>query len=259
MTQQIRNYLGVAIIAAIIFGIILGFWYVGAFSSSRLPQRTFSSSGEGKTVAVPDVAELTFGVLTEGGKNLAALQKENTDKITSVMTFLKESGIDEKDIRTQSYNITPRYQYFSCPPVYSPEEFKPCPPSEIVGYAVNQSILVKIRDLGKTGDVAAGVVERGANTVYGPVFTVDDPTELQNQAREEAMRKARDKAEAISEAGGFKLGKLVSVSEGVYVPLPIPYYAREVGGGGDGFGGGPSIEPGSQEVRVSVTLTYEIR
>jgi len=257
MDIKIKNYLGLALIGGIVFVILAGFWFVSSTSGSLPPNRTFYVAGEGKVVAVPDVAELTFGVLTEGGNNLAELQKENSEKINKVISFLKENNIEEKDIKTQSYNISPRYQYFSCPAPLSVSA-KPCPPAEIVGYSINQNILVKVRDLGKVGDVLTGVVKNGANSVSGPNFTIDDPTELQNKAREEAIGKAKQKAQAIAKAAGFRLGKLISISETSF-PQPMPYLksaAFEMGGGSEIS---PSIEPGSQEITANVSLTYEIK
>jgi len=257
MDTKIKNYLGLALISGIVFAILAGFWFVSSTSGSLPPSRTFYVAGEGKAVAVPDVAELNLGVLTEGGKNLGELQKENSQKINRVISFLKENNIEEKDIKTQSYNISPRYQYFSCPAPLSVSA-KPCPPAEIVGYSINQNILVKVRDLGKVGDVLTGVVKNGANNVSGPNFTIDDPTELQNKAREEAIGKAKQKAQAIAKAAGFRLGKLISISETSF-PQPMPYLksaAFEMGGGSEIS---PSIEPGSQEITANVSLTYEIK
>lgn len=257
MDTKIKNYLGYTVIAGIALSVVAGFWYVGSYSKSIPPTRSFSASGEGKVVAVPDVAQLSFGVLTEGGKNIADLQKENTEKVNRIIAFLKEKGVEDKDIKTQFYNISPRYSYFSCPPSVTREEQMSCPPPEIVGYSINQSVSVKIRDINKAGDIVAGVVEKGANTVSGLNFTVDDPTELQNQAREEAISEAKEKAKAVAKAGEFRLGKLISIQEGVFFPQPMPL-AFGIGGKGGDFGG-PSIEPGSQEVKVNVTLTYEIK
>lgn len=232
--------------------VIAVFWYVSAYSRSVVPERTFTVSGEGKTVAVPDVAEINFGVLTEGGKNLADLQRENTEKINEAVSFLKEEGIDEKDIKTQYYNISPRYQYFSCPVSLGFENIRPCPPSEIIGYSISQSLSVKIRSLNKAGDILAGVVERGANNVSGPNFTVDDPVKLQNEAREKAIKQAREKAKSMAKAGGFRVGRLISIQEGFSGPPII--YALEAK-----VSAGSSLEPGSQEIISNVTLIYEIR
>lgn len=259
MDAKIKNYLGITIIGAIIFLVASSFWYISSFSKSVSPDRNFSVTGEGKVVAVPDIAQLSFDVLTEGGKNLADLQTENTRKANRVIAFLKKSGIDDKDIKTQFYGITPRYQYFSCPISINKEGAAPCPPSQIVGYTINQDISVKIRELNKTGDILAKVVENGVNTISGPSFTVDDPTELQNQAREEAIAEAKNKAKTIASAAGFRVGKLLAMQEGTYSPWTIStqLYTKEAGYGGDSMS--PSIEPGSQEIRVNVTLTYEIK
>lgn len=247
-----KNYFG--LIKAFLFFllIIAVFWYVSVYSRSIVPERSFTVSGEGKVVAVPDIAQLSVGVLTEGGKNLTELQKQNTEKINRIISYLKEQGINEKDIKTEYYNISPRYQYFSCTPVPLGLEFRPCPPSEIIGYSISQSVSVKIRDLDKTGGIISGVVEQGANTVSGPNFTVDDPVALQNEARKEAIKQAREKARSMAKTGGFRIGKLISIQEGFSGP-PIIYGLEAKGGAV------PSIEPGSQEILVTATLIYEIK
>ncbi len=260
MNQQIKeNISSIKLVFAILF-LIAVFWFVSAYSRSAGPEGTFSVSGEGKVVAVPDIAQISIGVLTEGGKNLNNLQEQNAEKMNSIISYLKDEDVDEKDIKTEYYNISPRYSSVSCPVILQtfPEIIRPCPPDsqEIIGYTISQTISVKVRNLDKAGSVLAGAVERGANTVYGPNFTIDDPVGLQNEAREEAIKEARKKAVLMSKAGKFKLGKLVSIQEG-YSPFPVPY----------GLGGveakdissAPVIEPGSQEIIVNVTLVYEIR
>lgn len=232
--------------------VIAVFWYVSVYSRSVVPERTFTVSGEGKIVAVPDIAQLSLGVLTEGGNNLTDLQKENTEKANQVIAFLKEQGVDSKDIKTEYYNISPRYRQIPCP-VPLTSLIRPCPESpEIIGYTISQNISVKVRNLEKAGDILAGAVSRGANNVLGPSFTVDDPVKLQNQAREEAIKQVREKAKSMAKAGGFRVGRLISIQEGSYGP-PIIYGLEAKGSAG------PSLEPGSQEVVVTVTLSYEIR
>lgn len=247
-----KKYFFVSKAVLLFLFVVAVFWYVSVYSRSVGTDRSFSVAGEGKAVAVPDIAELSFGVLTEGGKNLADLQDQNTEKMDRVIAFLKDEGIDEKDIKTQYYNISPRYQYFNCPPVPYGGVIS-CPPSEIIGYSISQSVLVKVRDLNKTGTILSGVVERGANNVSGPNFTIDDRTELENQAREQAIKQAKEKAKSTAKAGGFRLGKLISIQEGFFSPYPVPYSLE------GRRGAGPSIEPGSQEIVVNVTLVYEIR
>ena len=266
MSEKIRDYLGIAIIvAALAFG-YAAVSYVQTYSRSSEPTsyRSFSVTGDGKAVAIPDVAAFSFSVITEGGKSLADLQKQNTEKANKAIAFIKSSGVDAKDIQTQNYSVNPRYQSFNCGPrpLGMPyPEIAPCPPSEIVGYTVTQSVGVKIRNFAKAGDIVSGVVEQGANSVTQLSFTIDDPSKPQSEAREKAIVKAKEKAKAVAKAGGFRIGRLLSIDEGGY---PGPYY--DAYGKGGGFvsaavesAPAPTIEPGSQDVTVSVTLRYEIQ
>jgi uncharacterized protein YggE len=253
--EKIKQVLMISAALALIAGGAAALWYTRSYSQSIEPLltgRSFSISAEGRVVAVPDVAQLTLSVISENG-DLVGLQKENTEKVNNIIAFIKSKGVDAKDIKTQSYIITPRYQYCTS---------GSCPPPSISGYSVTQSVSVKIRDFALIGDIIAGIVERGANSVSGPYFAVDDPTELENQARREAIEKAKARAKAIAEAGGFRLGPLLSISE--YPSYPIPYSYGGRGGGGAEFAvpaplPTPAVEPGSQEIKVNVQLTYSIK
>lgn len=98
MNENIKNKLGVAGIVALATFALSALVYAGAFARGTEPSyyRSFSVSGEGKVATVPDVAEFSFSVVTEGGKDLSALQSENAQKANGVIVFAKEKGIDEK-------------------------------------------------------------------------------------------------------------------------------------------------------------------
>lgn len=237
--------------------------YVQTYSRSIEPSsfRSFAVQGEGKVIAKPDVAKFTFSVISQGGKDITKIQKENTERVNRAIALAKAAGVEEKDIKTEYYSVEPRYQYYSCPPVEPLGGSKPCPPAEIMGYTVSQTVLVKIRNFDKVGDILTGVVEAGANSVSQLSFTIDDPAALESEARDEAIARAQEKAKRTAKAGKFSLGRLLSLDEGsAYPPL---YYRSEakamgIGGGQDAAMPAPSIEPGSQEIRVNVTLRYEI-
>ena len=138
------------------------------------------------------------------------------------------------------------------------EGVEPCPPPEIVGYSIRQTASVKIRDFETIGDTLAGVVQNGANSVSQLSFTIDDPTEVRHEARKIAIERAQEKAQRIAEAAGFEVGRLLGIDESGGLP---PIYRMEGLGGAADFAqaAAPKIEPGSQEVSVTVTLRYEIR
>lgn len=253
MDQRLKNYLGVGgILALTAFSFSAVFLALSYAEANRPVLGNFSVSAEGKIVAVPDIAVFTFSVLTQGDTRLAKLQQENTGKANETIAYLKQTGIESKDIKTERYAIEPRYQNVFCRPGAA------CPPPEIVGYTVHQTISVKIRDFTKIGDVLTGVVQKGANTVSELSFAVDDPEELENKVRAEALEKAQEKARALAKSGGFRLGKLLAIEEGGVGPRLFQLQAVPKGGG---FGGesAPLIEPGSQELTVTMTLTYEMK
>jgi uncharacterized protein YggE len=258
--ERFKNILVLSVAFAVLVIAFASWRYVSVYSQSVQPSsfRSFAVTGTAKTHVVPDIAEFSFSIITEGGKDLSQLQKDNTEKANKAIAFLKKLGIPEKDIQTQNYNLNPRYESYACPS--QAMNVRPCPPAQIVGYTINQSVLVKIRDFTKIGDAISGIVTNGANSVSQLTFTLDDADKPQQQAREEAIAKAQTKAEEIAKAGGFTLGKLLSIDDNGGYPQPV-YYRKDFGMGGVATmeAQAPAIEAGSQDVSVSVTLRYEIR
>ena len=259
MDKQIKNILGMVLIGFLVVSGLLAILLTQIVYKSVDPasNRTFSVNGEGEALAVPDIAKFSFGVISQGGVNLDALQEDNIKKTNSIIAYLKEEGVQDEDIKTSGYNVNPQYQYFEC-------RSGACPPPKIVGYEINQQVQVKVRDLTEAGSFLSGVVARGANNVSGLNFTIEDPLAVQNEARKEAIERAQAQAEEVAKAGGFRLGKLIAIQEnGGGYPTPYMAYGR----GGDDMAMGSaenkaielSVAPGSNEVIVNVTLVYEIK
>ncbi len=204
---------------------------------------TISVSGEGKVVAKPDIAEVSFSVVTQGN-NPAEVQRSNDEKMTRVVEFLKSQGVKEDDIRTTGYNLYPQYDY----------DKEGRRPPEIIGYSLTQTVAVKVRDLSVVGKIVGGVTEKGANQINSIGFSIDNPDSLKEKAREEAIKEARERAEVIASQLGARLGKVVSFSESP-IAIPMPFGV----GGFEGRGGGSPIEAGTEEITVTVSVTYAIR
>lgn len=220
--------------------VVKQYQYIGRSEAQR---DTIAISAQGKVTALPDIASISAGVQTEK-RTVAEAQKENTSKMNAIIAKLKEFGVASEDIKTVNYTIYPQYDYVNGKQTER-------------GYQVSQNVDVKIRDLSKIGDILASVGDLGANQVGGVSFTIDDPESLRQQARIQGLEAAKAKAQALAEAAGVKLGKVVGFSESSgYVPGPI-YYDKAMGLGGGG-GAAPSIESGSQDVTVDVTVLYEI-
>lgn len=252
--------MGVGVILMLVLAVGV-YRYTDAYASSIQPGnfRSFSVSGEGKVVVSPDIATFTYSVITEGGNDLSALMTQNDAKGKKAIDFVKAQGIKAEDIKTEHFGVEPRYQYANCGGLNGGV----CPPPTIVGYTVRQTVGVKIRkdNFGKVGVLLSGVVGAGANSVSQIAFTLDDPAKAESEARAKAFAQAREKADALADAGKFGIGRLLNVSEGGYSPR---YYANDSyamgkGGGGEMAPAPATIEPGSQDIVINLSLQYEIR
>lgn len=232
--------------------------YARSYAKSVQPSsfKSFTVTGEGKVTAIPDVATFTATVITEGGKDLSSLQKENSDKSNKVVSYLKSLKIEAKDIKTTGFDVEPRYEYYNC------VSGGVCPPATIVGYTIRQSVSVKIRDFNIIGDALSNVVKNGANSVSALSFTLDKRDEAVNKAKAEAITKAKERAKAMAKAGDFRLGDLLSIDEVGY-SVPMAAYDRAGGVSNEMLKATvestPTIEPGSQEITETVSLRYEIK
>ena len=206
---------------------------------------TFTIEGEGKVSGAPTLAEISFGLLSEGA-DVAKIQKENTQKVNGMVAAIKQLGVAEKDIQTSQYSINPKYDYKDGT-------------SKIVGYQISQNLNVKLRDLSKIGDALTQIGQLGGNQVNGPTFTIDDPSSLQQDARMKALEDARKKAEALSNVLGVKVGHVVTFTESVNNPLaPTPMMYRDMAVSSAGEAApAPSIQAGSLDVTSRVSVTFE--
>ncbi|MFH0928157.1 MAG: SIMPL domain-containing protein [bacterium] len=212
-------------------------------SVGKEPQirHTITISAEGKVVTAPDIATLQVGLITEGTR-VAEVQAENSKKFNAVLELMKGVGVKEEDLKTSSYNLSPKYDY---------EGGK----SILAGYIIDQQVQVKIRDLSLVNAVLDKAGQSGANSIGGLNFTLDNRETVENQARVEAIAKAKDKAVRMSREAGFKLGKLVNFSESENGPVPQVYYEKALLSSAVPA---PEIQSGALEITKSVSLTYEI-
>jgi len=235
------------LVMAIVFGIV-GTSSLIKRTSSTYPVRTFTVTSEGKVTVVPDVAVVSFSVVSEGG-NPAVVQESNTKKMNEAVDFIKEQGVKDEDIKTSSYNLQPLYDYG--------RDFGR---SSIYAYRLTQTVTVKIRDFSHIGVVVAKLPQMGINQINNVQFMVDDPEADKALAREEAFSKAREKAEVMAKQAGVRIVGVVSFYEQGSDFYPIYAERSAVGMGGDSMMPlAPSIEPGSEDVVVQISVTYEIR
>ena len=205
---------------------------------------TITISGEGKVISIPDIAMVSFGISKEY-KDVVAAQKEVNEKMNNFIAELQKLQIAKEDIQTTNYSLYPVYDWNNNI-------------RTLRGYEVDQQVEVKIRNLDSIGNVLNLAVEKGLNEVNNLSFTIDDMEKIKEQAREIALQNAKSKAETLSKIAEVKLGKLISFNESYQAPYAAYDYSKSEMSTGVGGGVAPEIQPGSAEVVIDVTVTYEI-
>lgn len=218
--------------------------YIGQSAEQK---HSITIEGEGKVVAIPDIASIQVGYRSEK-RTVALAQKDSSETMNEVINKLKnEFGIAAKDIQTQNYNIYPNYDWQDGKQI-------------LRSYTVEQNLAVKIRDLDKISEILDTIGQAGLNQVGGLTFEVDDPQELKQTARELAIQHAKQKAESLAKVAGVHLGNIINFSEYSNDPAYSTrnFLTKDMAVGMGGAEVAPSVEAGSTEIIVNATVEYEI-
>jgi len=243
-------YLGVLALST-----LKGIKYVGAGVPAT---NTISVQGEGDVFAVPDTAQFSATVMETAG-DVETAQNQADQKGNDIKKYLSGAGVDEKDIQTTDYSVSPQYEYQRATSAACTNGY--CPPGRqvLTGYQVSETLTVKVRDTKKAGDLLAGVGSRGASQVSGLNFTVADEDDLQKQARDKAIAQAKEKARQLASSLGVSLVRVVGFSEnGSVSPMPYAAKAMSFAAQDTAAPAAPEISPGQNKITSNVTLSYEI-
>jgi len=204
---------------------------------------TLSVNGSAQVTLTPDIAYISVGVHTENADANEAVSA-NAAQAQKVIDALKAMGIDEKDIRTSNYSITPQQQYDD--------------KGKLTGviFIVDNTVFVTLRVLSKVGDILGAAVGAGANSIYGIQFDLADKTPSLASARTTAVENARKQAEELAQAAGVKLGAVQNIN--YYNSYPV--MAEGKGGGAmmDTASISVPVTPGQLIYTVDVNIVYEI-
>ncbi|GAB4535492.1 MAG: hypothetical protein Fur0018_25810 [Anaerolineales bacterium] len=205
--------------------------------------RTISVSGTGSITLSPDIAYISIGVHTEH-KDARNAVSANNSQSNALITVLKKSGVDAKDIRTTNFSIYPRQDYNNN--------------GEVVGvtYIVDNTVYVTVRDLENIGSLLNAAVEAGANNIGGIQFDVSDRSAAYQDALKAAVADAHAQAEVLATESGVSVGEVQQINASVgYNPPPIMYGARMDMAVAESV----PVSPGQMEISVSVNIVYGIR
>lgn len=172
-----------------------------AVAPNAIPDGTvLDVSATGTVIATPDIATVRAGVVSQGATAAAALS-DNATRMAAVVRALKSAGIADRDMATSQVSLSPQYRYGeNQPPV-------------ITGYQATNSVSVKFRQINRAGAVLDALVASGANQIDGPSMSLAEPDAALDRARENAVARARARAELYARAAGLQVSRIVSISE----------------------------------------------
>jgi len=201
--------------------------------------------GEGKMDIVPDTAYVELGVVVNNADSVSDAQKQ-IDKVNNALVEkLKSLGIQKGDMKTTNYSVYPNYVYENNV-------------NRITGYNGNVTVTVKTNNTSLVSKIISEGTQAGANQVQNVRFSVENPAKYREEARNLAIKNAKEQANKLSKELGISLGKVVNIVESN--PDSNVVYDRMMANtpiaSGMG-GGGPQVEPGSQTIYSVVTLYFE--
>jgi hypothetical protein len=158
---------------------------------------------------------------------------------------LRGDGVDPKDMQTADVSLYPAYTSKGAPN----------------GYTVNQSLIVKLRDLTRAGKAIGDAVVAGGNAarVQGVSFALEDNAALLEKARDAAYGDAKKKADRYAQLSGRSLGQVQLISEEIPQDAqPMPYAKAQLLAGADSAASVP-VDAGQSQVSVAVTVRWSMQ
>jgi len=198
-------------------------------------------TGKGSVKVKPNIATIDLGVQTQNA-DAAAAQAANSERATTVVAALKALGVKDEDIQTNNYYMYPQYDYSTKGE------------ATIIGYTVQNTISVTLRNIDSVGAAVDAAIASGANISNGIRFSIDDSSAYYAEALALAVASAKQKASAIAGALQVSVGKPIEVTENGGSYMPVAYEnANNVMA--DTALGGASMPVQTGELEVSATIT----
>jgi uncharacterized protein YggE len=254
LQENIKKALGIFTIFLMLLSVFVVIQiFSGASQKENYDTITVDASAE--TFAVPDIADVSFSIRKEN-KDLSVAQGEVEVLVGKALASLKALGIEDKDIKTSYYSANPRYEYGKevCL-VYRCDDGE----RALVGYEVNQTINVTVRNLDNVGRVLASLGSSSVTDIYGPNFRIENEDSLKEKVREEAIAKAKEKAKTLAKNLDVRIVGIENFSEGYGGGI---YYAKGMAVAEDMAVSAPSnitIPQGENKITTSVTITYRVK
>jgi uncharacterized protein YggE len=213
-------------------------------SEDRTPAKTVRVVGTSEVKVVPDLAVIEVGVEKQDPSASVAKHAEDA-AARRILAALRANGIDEKDMQTTFLSLQPQSSYVK--------------KVRISYFVAQQTLTITVRDLARLDTLLEALIKAGGNRIDSIGYETSDLRKYRDQARDLAVKAAREKAEALAKALGQEIGKAQSIEE-------VPDYGFSAGLQANTRSddvsrekfAGPTIAAGQKTVSASVTVSFEL-
>jgi len=207
------------------------------------------TQGMAEVMGQNDSARISVAVVTQG-RNLEQVSSENAGKTKAVIQAVKGLNIKDLKLKTSNYRVTPQRDYKARPP-------------KIKGYEVHNAIEITLEGfepepLSKNVSMMIGkALESGSNNINHIQFYIKNKSALEKEALKQSTQQAMDRARTLAKAAGVKLKRIVSLSTQP-IHIPTRQHMLRAAGMKTEAPVAPPIEIGESQIRVQVSIAYEI-
>lgn len=221
----------------------------------NVPEYQVTVAGQGKVSYKPDIATVTLGVQIDKASTAEGALQQLNEKMNKIIAAVKAVGINDENIITESYLLSPQYDFRDGV-------------SFVSGYNANQKLSIKITKIDENEEMISRVISEagkaGTNQMLGIKFDVSNLSDLKQEARIKAIKDAKNKLASMAEVAGVKLGKVAGWYENIIQSPDVQsptygYGAGGVGGAKEPISAAPQIPQGIQEIIIELNLSYEIK
>lgn len=168
--------------------------------SQPLPP-AISTAGSAEIHVKPDTADLSFEIEIRN-VDLAAARKQQAAITAKLLTALRAAGIEEKDLNASQITISPTWN-----------ERRGVETASVRFYSVSQSVSCTTHDVDKVPEINTAAIASGVTSMTPVVFSSSELRKYRDQARQQAIRAAKEKADALAGELGSKVGKPLAINE----------------------------------------------
>lgn len=217
--------------------------------TTNLTPNTVLVGADGRFEAEPDTAIVQFNISAQE-ENLQAANTRASKAAEQVRQLLRSNGLDPKQAQVGMFSVQPVYDYKN-------------PKRKLVGYRVDTSITIKVKDFAKVGPITQGLADMDITGNQSISYILDDMDAAKTRAVEDALHRAHDIANAVARSSGRTLGELSYASVDTYEqprPRPMAAAAPMAMKAGEAMPA-PTEEFGTQKITVTahVNAVYNLK